>query len=34
MRRHGIDEVYSFDKHFNQLTEVTRLPPNKTKQHA
>lgn len=34
MRQHGIDEVYSFDKHFNQLTEVTRLPPNKTKQHA
>lgn len=34
MRQHGIDEVYSFDRHFNQLTEVTRLPPNKTKQHA
>lgn len=34
MMQHGIDEVYSFDKHFNQLTEVTRLPPNKTKQHA
>jgi len=27
MRQHGIGEVYSFDSHFNQLTEVTRLPP-------
>jgi len=26
MGEHGMDEVYSFDKHFNRLRGVTRLP--------
>ena len=30
MRQHGIDEIYTFDSHFNQLTEVTRLPQIET----
>jgi predicted nucleic acid-binding protein len=30
MRQHGIDEIYTFDRHFNQLTEVTRLPQVET----
>ena len=26
MREHGLNEVYSFDKHFNRLRGITRLP--------
>jgi len=26
MRAHGLNEVYSFDKHFNRLRGITRLP--------
>lgn len=26
MRRHDIEEVYSFDSHFNQLTGIIKLP--------
>lgn len=26
MRGHGLDEVYSFDKHFDRLRGITRLP--------
>jgi predicted nucleic acid-binding protein len=26
MEEHGLDEVYSFDGHFNQLRGITRLP--------
>jgi predicted nucleic acid-binding protein len=25
MKEHGLDEVYSFDRHFDQL-DVTRIP--------
>jgi len=26
MKIHGITEIYSFDRHFNQLKDITRLP--------
>lgn len=26
MRSYGLKEIYSFDKHFNQLKEIVRLP--------
>jgi hypothetical protein len=26
MRRHGLDEIYSFDRHFDQLSGLARLP--------
>jgi hypothetical protein len=26
MEEHGLDEVYSFDSHFNQLSGISRLP--------
>jgi predicted nucleic acid-binding protein len=26
MKKHGLTEIYSFDKHFNQLQDITKLP--------
>ena len=27
MRSHGLEEIYTFDGHFDQLKDITRLPP-------
>lgn len=30
MKNHKIEEIYSFDRHFDQLEGITRLPTHKT----
>ncbi|MBS7611201.1 type II toxin-antitoxin system VapC family toxin [Candidatus Bathyarchaeota archaeon] len=27
MKTHGLTEIYSFDKHFNRLKDIVKLPP-------
>lgn len=27
MKRHGLEDVYTFDRHFNQLKDIRKLPP-------